>query len=145
VHRFPRHDPLLSGLKQYFFPLRPFLMFLVVIPGLFILQACDDSVARPESQLGGIEITTTTVSPTELPDSFTVLLNGSEAGRMGRDDIYVVPYLPAGKYLVELEDNWEGCWFGSNRRTITVEARDTVPITYLIRCEGEPSLLGGGS
>ncbi len=115
------------------------LLVAPVLLGLAV-QGCDDPIARVEDSLGGIEVTTLTESPSNLPDSFTVLLNGAVAGRVGRNDVYVIPFLPPGGYLVELRDEWEGCWLGVNLRPVTVEARENVPTTFLIRCRGEPRL-----
>lgn len=121
----------------------PVSVLLLLCPILPALQGCHESVGPTESQLGGIEVTTLTESPTSLPDSFTVLLNGAEAGRVGPNDVYVIPYLPPGNYLVELKDEWEGCWLGVNPRPVTVEPKHDLPITYLVRCSGEPSLKRG--
>lgn len=112
---------------------------LPILSCLFV-GACSDSVTRVEGSLGGIEVTTVTESPSVLPDSFTVLLNGSAAGRIGRDDTYVIPFLPPGNYLVELVDEWKGCWLGCNVRPVTVESKENVPTTFLIRCKGEPEV-----
>lgn len=69
-----------------------------------------------------------------LPDSFVVLLNGSTAGTMGPNATYTIPYLPPDKYVVGLQEESENCWFGLNPRTVTVEAKETYPITFLVRC-----------
>lgn len=111
---------------------------ILFVSGLVVpvsgLEGCNDSSPSPNSTLGGIEVTTVTDGEGTFPDSLRVFLDGGYAGSMGPNDVFLIPFLPPGSYGVALADEWEGCWMGHNLRFVTVEANETSPTTFLVRC-----------
>ena len=107
---------------------------VVATLALLAPTGCDSPTETGESVLGKIEVTARSEGEGPLPDSFVVLLNGATAGTMGPNDTYTIPFLPPNQYVVGLQEESENCWFGLNPRTVTVEAKETLPTTFLVRC-----------
>ena len=116
-------------------PSRRSVTAVVATLALLASSGCDSPTETGESVLGKIELTAMSEGEGSLPDSFVVLLNGATAGTMGSNDTYTIPFLPPNQYVVALQEESENCWFGLNARTITVEAKETTPITFLVRCK----------
>ena len=115
-------------------PSRGSVTAVVATLALLAPTGCDSPTEAGESVLGGIELTTQSEGEGSIPDSFVVLLNGAIAGTMGSSATYTIPYLPPNEYVVGLQEESENCWFGLNARTVTVEPKETSPITFLVRC-----------
>ena len=113
----------------------PLLLFAAfALPSLTACGGEDDPL---EPNFGVIEVTIFTDGPGPAPTGYTVLLNGAVSGTTGPDDVYTIPHLPPGRYIVALEEEPDRCFFGANVRQITVEANDTSATTYLVRCDPE--------
>ncbi|MGW8266823.1 MAG: hypothetical protein ACWGSQ_10665 [Longimicrobiales bacterium] len=115
--------------------LTPIVLTAVLAAGaLCTLFGCESSSRAIVPNLGTIEVTTLTEGPGLLPDSFTVLLDMERSGTVAANGIYTIPFLPAGDYVVALLEDSENCFYGANARTVTVEAEETSPTTFLVRC-----------
>jgi hypothetical protein len=112
-------------------------LLLSVAFALPSLTACDGGDDPVEPSFGVIEVTTLTEGPGPAPSSYTVLFNGAVSGTTGPDDVYTIPHLPPGQYVVALDEEPDRCFFGANARQITVEANETSPTTFLVRCDPE--------
>jgi hypothetical protein len=89
-----------------------------------------------EPIVGDVEVLTSTTGVDPDPDGFSLVVEGKSAVLIGVVDTVVVAGVHFGDRQVELQDLASNCSVvnGTNPRTLTVPADDTVSTTFVVAC-----------